>query len=99
MITDPCYVKDFVDDAHDSVQSDLNGSHPITEKLPYSYGGACAASCSDKQGAALDEGMGTVISTGYGDGDYPVYVEYEDGRVARVIVEFMEYNEEDEPED
>jgi hypothetical protein len=34
-------------------------------------------------------------STGWGDGLYPVYVEYDrDGRVARLIVEFMENDKE-----
>lgn len=36
-------------------------------------------------------GLGVVVSTGYGDGVYPVYVEFnEDGRVAKVCVEFIE---------
>jgi hypothetical protein len=35
-------------------------------------------------------GLGVVVSTGYGDGVYPVYAEFnEDGRVARVWVEFI----------
>ena len=34
-------------------------------------------------------------STGWGDGLYPVYIEYgDDGRVARLIVEFMENDKE-----
>ena len=35
-------------------------------------------------------GLGVVVSTGYGDGLYPVYAEFDDeGRVARVWVEFI----------
>jgi hypothetical protein len=36
-------------------------------------------------------GLGVVVSTGYGDGVYPVYAEFnEEGRIARVWVEFLE---------
>jgi hypothetical protein len=34
-------------------------------------------------------GLGVVVSTGNGDGDYPVYAEIQDGRVMRVWVEFL----------
>ena len=35
-------------------------------------------------------GLGVVVSTGYGDGVYPVYAEFNDeGRVAKVWVEFI----------
>ena len=35
-------------------------------------------------------GLGVVVSTGYGDGTYPVYAEFnEDGRIAKVWVEFI----------
>jgi hypothetical protein len=41
-------------------------------------------------------GLGVVVSTGYGDGVYPVYAELnEEGRVARVLVEFIAPEEED----
>lgn len=36
-------------------------------------------------------GIGVVVSSGYGDGTYPVYIERAaDGRVARAIIEFIE---------
>jgi hypothetical protein len=36
-------------------------------------------------------GLGMVVSTGYGDGTYPVYAEFNDeGRIARVWVEFID---------
>lgn len=35
-------------------------------------------------------GLGVVVSTGYGDGVYPVFAEFNDeGRVARICVEFI----------
>ena len=46
-------------------------------------------------------GMGMMISTFYGDGSYPVYIEYsEDGRPRRVLIDFdPSCEKEDEPED
>jgi len=45
-------------------------------------------------------GLGMVVSTGYGDGTYPVYAEVnEDGRIARVCVEFIAEDETDETEE
>jgi hypothetical protein len=41
-------------------------------------------------------GLGVVVSTGYGDGLYPVYAEVKDGRVAKVWVDFMEDSDDDE---
>lgn len=37
----------------------------------------------------IGRGTGVVVSTGYGDGSYPVYIELDSsGRVARAIVDF-----------
>ena len=44
-------------------------------------------------------GLGVSVQTGYGDGEYPVYVQYEGGRVARVMVDFMQDEEDEENED
>jgi len=35
-------------------------------------------------------GLGVVVSTGYGDGVYPVYAEIRDGRIAKVWVDFFD---------
>lgn len=107
MITDPCYTKGWVDDDVHSVVPDLNDacSEPPHDSYPYSYGGACAASCNlQKAGQLAHEkghpGAGIVISSGFGDGSYPVYVEYEDTgfagiRPKRVIIEFWGDEEEE----
>jgi hypothetical protein len=40
-------------------------------------------------------GLGVVVSTGYGDGVYPVYAEFnDDGRIAKVWVEFIGQDDE-----
>lgn len=93
-VVDPCYV--------------LSGEYG--EDSP--YGRACAASLSDERAGqfSTDGGLfadAVCTSTGWGDGVYPVYVEYDrDGRVARLTVEFDyemdemdEMDEEDEDSD
>ena len=45
------------------------------------------------------EGMGVVVSTGYGDGSYPVYVTRKDGRIASVTVQFIREEKETTEED
>lgn len=35
-------------------------------------------------------GLGVCVDAGYGDGVYPVYAEYQDGRVKSVTIDFME---------
>jgi hypothetical protein len=43
----------------------------------------------------LGNASAVVFSTGYGDGYYPVYAEFnEDGRIAKVVIEFIGEDEE-----
>ena len=35
------------------------------------------------------EGLGVCVTTGYGDGEYPVYAEIEDGVVKSVTIKFV----------
>jgi hypothetical protein len=85
-VVDPCYV--------------LDGEYG--EDSP--YGRACAASLTDERAGQFSTAGGpfsdaVCTSTGWGDGVYPVYIEYDrDGRVARLIVEF-DYEMDDEDED
>jgi len=98
MIVDPCYV------LNGDVRFDKDNKTVITNN-PYSR--ACAASMSDDQaGPFSTDGVGHMTdavcsSTGWGDGMYPVYVEYEDGRVKTVTIDFsdIEYNDDDWDED
>jgi hypothetical protein len=82
VITDPSYL-DAWDHSDTAAGVELND-------YPYSRAGASLC-CGTEDGAGiLDGGLAAAVSTGYGDGLYPVYVEYDDsGRVARVIVEFI----------
>ena len=60
----------------------------------FSYGGCCKATLSNKQHGQLNykmghAGAGVVATSGYGDGVYPVYARYEDGRVAELRIKFL----------
>jgi len=57
----------------------------------YSYDGACNTTLySKKMAGEIGFGSnGVVASTGYGDGEYPVYARYEDDRIAEVKIVFI----------
>tara|TARA_R100001086_G_scaffold227509_2_gene146655 strand:+ start:496 stop:957 length:462 start_codon:yes stop_codon:yes gene_type:complete len=60
----------------------------------YSYSGACSITMdSENQAGELANGLAIVSSTGYGDGSYPVYAEYSEGRVKSLTVEFFKGEE------
>jgi len=55
--------------------SRLGDNYPTKEQFNYDHGHA---------------GLGVCVSTGYGDGVYPVFAEYHKGRIARIIVDFID---------
>lgn len=84
LLSDPCYVKDFPPFDDTTWKKDL-----AANAKEYTYNSAGAASCSEAQAAILGDGMGAVCSTGYGDGNYPVYViRNRDGRIAAMMIDF-----------
>lgn len=100
IVTDPCYLESW--GSHEPNWEErklipggktMNDLYDAPKDLPYDYAGACVASCSEAGGAELNDGSAVSVRTGYGDGFYPVYVEYVDegmGRcVARLVVEFI----------
>ncbi len=75
VLVDPCYIDDQWDGSTYNKVCDATSSENLAGTLPYARG---------------HEGFLVAFGTGYGDGFYPVYAEYnEEGRVARVTVEFM----------
>lgn len=86
MIGDPCYLDKWEAD-------DFNGFDESLAKAPtgeYSYDGACrATSYSDHMSGMLGEGLAAVVSSGYGDGSYPVIATFKDGRIRKVEVVFF----------
>lgn len=64
------------------------------------YYEVCEVTLSDNHAGSWMNGHAVATSTGYGDGSYPVYVEYEDcgswgKRVKSVTIEFLEDEVED----
>jgi len=41
----------------------------------------------------LGDGVGFAVTTGYGDGSYPVYIEKDNGRVTSITVDFIHMEE------
>jgi hypothetical protein len=97
LITDPAYVKHFGQDHDFSVDlNELTMREPRPDGYPYSVGGAWEGRCNTHGAGQMVHadgraGAGIVAESGLGDGEYPVFVEYDEetGRVARVIVEFL----------
>jgi hypothetical protein len=84
MIVDPCYLDDY--DPQSNEEWD-----PEKHKGTFSYQGLCHKTLSDNVGQV---NLSVVSSSGYGDGYYPVYATFEDGRVASLTVEFISEDEE-----
>jgi len=90
MVSDPCYVKDFINnDFNDTPRKKIDNT--------YSYNGACQQTLkNENQGGELGNGLGVVFSTGIGDGSYPVYAYLGeiDGfgeRVLKVEIDFTDH--------
>ena len=82
IITDPCYLTEWKDNDFKEDPNDRS----------YSYSGASNTTCYDKDQAGnigSSEGEGLAVRSGYGDGLYPVYANYQDGRVRSVTIKFF----------
>ena len=89
MVGDPCYLDDF------ETNGQLSALHlEKTDCKPpyaYSYEGASQATCSAESFGEIDGGLACAVSSGYGDGTYPVYAEKNrEGRVVALHVYFDE---------
>jgi hypothetical protein len=94
MLTDPCYV-----DGSWNPDTDAPDDWGMNAEQPdeFSYHGACCQTLSEKLGGQLNfpdgiKGAGVAVSTGWGDGIYPVFAIYnEEGRVVKVEIEFTPF--------
>jgi hypothetical protein len=86
MIGDPCYLDEW--QPWDS-DSGIEFSEHEKRVGEYSYLGSCNATLSDVGYGTLGLGNAVSVSSGYGDGYYPVYVKINDeGRVVMAIIDF-----------
>lgn len=87
MITDPCYLKGYDSSEYDEEKVEAMKKSKVFD---YSYSGACAKTLSKEQAGEIGLGeQGVVSSSGYGDGQYPVYATYQDGRVKSLMIKFF----------
>jgi len=81
-IGDPCYI---IRDSDDARPSDIGDTwHGFCERLHDRERGSAAQWNYD----AGHAGLGVTVGTGYGDGEYAVYVKRKGGRVMAVMVDF-----------
>lgn len=93
MVGDPCYLDKFTDHEYDDKKVE---TQMAKRRYDYSYSGACAATLSEEKAGQLGIGDAVAVSSGYGDGVYPVYAHYNhEGRIERLEVVFVN-NDEDE---
>lgn len=82
MITDPCYLSRWKNnEVEDLEQKEIDNS--------YSYNGACHTTFKrEDQGGELEDGLAVAFSSGYGDGTYPVFAEYDhNNRIEKITIE------------
>jgi hypothetical protein len=81
MVGDPCYLEDWKSEYTDFSDYPNHAGE-------FGYLGACEATLVNGYGT-LGFGSGVVFTTGYGDGNYPVYAKINDeGRIVKVIIDF-----------
>ena len=73
MIVDPCYLNQWKDNEYGA-----------TSDYAFSYAGACNKTIDHTSGSL--EGTAVVTSTTYGDGTYPVYINFENGKATEMRV-------------
>ena len=91
-IGDPCYVLHKTkDEIPDTLGSDWSG---FVDKLYDLNSHSMYTAFGYRSG--MKDGLGICVSTGYGDGEYPVYVGIKDGRVAAAFIDFFGLLDEDD---
>jgi hypothetical protein len=97
MVGDPCYLDKFTDHDFDDAKVE---AQKAKGKYEYSYSGACAATLGENSAGELGRADAVAVSSGYGDGVYPVYAHYNhEGRIERLEVVFSGNDDEDVEED
>jgi hypothetical protein len=102
MVGDPCYLDKYGKESSDGfewVESEVD-AQKTKQKYDYSYSGACAATLGDNLAGELGRADAVAVSSGYGDGVYPVYAHYNhEGRIERLEVVFSGEDDDDVEED
>ena len=92
IITDPAHLHGFEPNNFDDSKKSSSGRSRYGKKgkvFEYSYSGCCAATSTGGAGQLTDM-RGVAVSTGMADDVYPIYVEYVDGMISSVTVQFLD---------
>jgi len=89
MVGDPCYLDEW-----QPWNSEVdNFDEHVNKAGEYGYLGACGVTLKEGHGV-LGNGSAVAFTTGYGDGLYPVYAEFNDeGRISKIVIDFIEDEE------
>lgn len=91
MVCDPCYINSqWIENKNSDWDKDLKDPK---KKGEFSYEGCVQATLSKEQSGQLNyklghAGAGVVTSTFDGDGSYPVWAYFKDGRIRKIEVVF-----------
>lgn len=87
IVGDPCYL--------DKWETEYNDFQEYKNSAgKYGYLGSCHATLTNNYGVLGNNGA-VAFTTGYGDGVYPVFAEFNDeGRIVKVVIQFEEEGEE-----
>lgn len=87
IVGDPCYLDEW------ELWNNGEAFDYQSKAGEYGYLGACGVTLKEGYGV-LGNGSAVAFTTGYGDGFYPVYAEFnDDGRIAKVVIVFEEDEE------
>ena len=85
MVGDPCYLEEW----EPWVSEIDNFDDHVNKAGEYGYLGACNATLGTGYGE-LGQSKAVVFTTGYGDGYYPVYAQFNDeGRISKIVIDFL----------
>lgn len=103
MITDPCYLHSFKmrENNEEEFRKEFDEidheKDEEEESFEYSHLGACRATLRKQQTGQLENSLGVVTSTMYGDGEYPVFARKDKfGQIMEVKIVFDDIEEEDD---
>lgn len=90
IVGDPCYLDEW-----ENWDNNEPFDNHAQKKGQYGYLGSCGVTLAEGYGI-LGIGKAVAFTTGYGDGYYPVYAQFnDDGRITKIVIDFEDEEVED----
>lgn len=86
IMVDPCYLHNITKFEYGKTYGWLDGEYGTGDQN--SYAEACETTSGEKQAGEMKTISAVVSSTGWGDGQYPVYVRRKHGRIVQIVIDF-----------